>query len=294
MKKLILGLVLAFAANVAMAADIDGIDYSIDEGNWTAKIVSYLGSPTELNIGILDWFGRDVTVTEVGGEAFSLCDSLKTVSLPFVTSIGERAFTYCDSLETVSIPAATSIGRFAFDKCDALKLLVVKNAEMKQELENNRWVYGIGDGVNICLPPSLTREQAKQTAWGVGTVVPKCDGKTIDEADYESACLYYGLTAKQKPEDPQLVQEGEVAVKETELQAAKAETVQIADGVVSLGVTVNTNGNFTAETKDWKPVELKPENVKVENGKIVISIPVSDKSGFMILQSGDAKIPPAN
>ena len=66
--------------------------------------------------------------------------------------------------------------------------------------------------------------------------------------------------------------------------------MSIADGVVSLGVTVNTNGDLTAETKSWQPVELKGENVKVENGKVVITIPVDSQSGFMILQSGDAKI----
>ena len=45
-----------------------------------------------------------------------------------------------------------------------------------------------------------------------------------------------------------------------------------------------------AETKSWQPVELKGENVKVEDGKIVITIPVDSQSGFMILQSGDAVI----
>ena len=87
-----------------------------------------------------------------------------------------------------------------------------------------------------------------------------------------------------------VIPDDKVLVAKEELQAAKAEAVTVADGVVSLGVTVNTNGNFTAETKSWQPVELKSENVKVENGKIVISIPVGDKSGFMILQSGDAKV----
>ena len=106
-------------------------------------------------------------------------------------------------------------------------------------------------------------------------------------ADYASACAAYGLTPKTAP---QVVKEGEIAVTKESLQAAKAEAVSIADGVVSLGVTVNTNGNFTAETKSWAPVELTSENVKVENGKIVISIPVDSQSGFMILQSGDAKV----
>ena len=90
------------------------------------------------------------------------------------------------------------------------------------------------------------------------------------------------------------IPDDKVLVAKEELQAAKAEAVTVADGVVSLGVTVNTNGNFTAETKSWQPVELKPENVKVENGKIVISIPVDSQSGFMILQSGDAKVGAGN
>ena len=95
------------------------------------------------------------------------------------------------------------------------------------------------------------------------------------------------------PPEP-VIPDDMVLVSKEELQAAKAEAISIADGKVSLGVTVNTNGNFTAETKDWKPVELKSENVEVKGGKVVISIPVSGNSGFMILQSGDATILPAN
>ena len=93
------------------------------------------------------------------------------------------------------------------------------------------------------------------------------------------------------PADAQVVQEGEIAVKKTELQAAKAEAISVSNGVVTLGVNVCSNANFTAETKTWAPVELKSENVEVKDGKIVISIPVGDKSGFMILQSGDANVP---
>ena len=87
-----------------------------------------------------------------------------------------------------------------------------------------------------------------------------------------------------------VIPDDKVLVAKEELQAAKAEAVSVADGVVSLGVTVNTNGNFTAETKSWAPVELTSENVEVKDGKIVISIPVDSQSGFMILQSGDAKV----
>ena len=88
-----------------------------------------------------------------------------------------------------------------------------------------------------------------------------------------------------------VIPEGKVLVSKEEIAAAKTETVTVEGGAVSLGVTVNTNGDLTAETKSWQPVELKGENVKVENGKIVITIPVDSQSGFMILQSGDASVP---
>ena len=91
-----------------------------------------------------------------------------------------------------------------------------------------------------------------------------------------------------------VIPEGKVLVSKEEIAAAKAETVTVDGGAVTLGVTVNTNGDLTAETKSWQPVELNGGNVKVENGKIVITIPVDSESGFMILQSGDAKIAPAN
>lgn len=88
-----------------------------------------------------------------------------------------------------------------------------------------------------------------------------------------------------------VIPEGKVLVSKEEIAAAKAETVTVDGGAVTLGVTVNTNGDLTAETKSWQPVELKGENVKVENGKIVITFPVDSESGFMILQSGDASVP---
>lgn len=86
------------------------------------------------------------------------------------------------------------------------------------------------------------------------------------------------------------MQADEVAVKMTEIMAAKAETVTIENGAISLGVSVCSNGDFRAVTKDWAKVALKDENVKVENGRIVITLPIEGVSGFMILQSGDAKV----
>ena len=131
---------------------------------------------------------------------------------------------------------------------------------------------------------SINAENVESTYLTVSTV----NAKSIEQFNMMgealgNAPLVYPLSEPDIPDNMLLVSQ-------TEIQAAKAEAVTVADGVVSLGVTVNTNGNFTAETKGWAPVELTSDNVEVKDGKIVISIPVSDKSGFMILQSGDAKV----
>ena len=87
---------------------------------------------------------------------------------------------------------------------------------------------------------------------------------------------------------PVIADDADLISKES-IGEAKAETATVEDGVASLGVTIKINADITAETKDWRSDELRQENVKVEIGRIAITIPAELKSGFMILQSGDAK-----
>ena len=162
------------------------------------------------------------------------------------------------------------------------------------------WAEAVGGATAVTFAEGVTHVGKNALAGLPGTVTVKgVEASTFDVAEtvngqpiakFNELAEALGTGAAVYPSAEPVIPDDMVLVAQTELQAAKAEAVTVADGVVSLGVTVNTNGNFTAETKTWTPVELKPENVKVENGKIVISIPVSDKSGFMILQSGDAKV----
>ena len=218
-------------------------------------------------------------VATIGMFAFSLCSSLTSVYLPNARTIGKDAFGSCGSLTSVYLPNATTIGDGAFSSCDKLEAVIVSFGLLANP---DRKVWGLRDEAMLLEP--FTNDEVKNATHKVAVFAGE---KLMSGENYEKGCAYYGLTPKT---EPQVVKEDEIAVTKESIEAAKAEAVSVADGVVSLGVTVNTNGNFTAETKSWAPVELKQENVKVENGKIVISIPVDSQSGFMILQSGDAKV----
>lgn len=85
--------------------------------------------------------GEDITsivipasVTHIGDEAFSECESLKAVTMPnSVISIGKQAFYGCKALVSVSVSGGTTnsnndgigIGEFAFWRCSSLKTFAV-------------------------------------------------------------------------------------------------------------------------------------------------------------------------
>ena len=139
--------------------------------------------------------------------------------------------------------------------------------------------------------PIPAKEQVEQMTWEVGAVAAKCDGKTINEADYLYACACYGLTAKPKPMDPKLVQEDEIAVKKESIAAPSAGTVKVEDGKVQLGVAVLKTSDLTAEKKGWSKVKLTKDDIDVDaDGNIIVNVPVDSQSGFMVIQTKDAKI----
>ena len=75
-------------------------------------------------------YGTTYSVTSIGGDAFSDCSGLRSVTIPnSVISIGEYAFCSCSGLTSVTIGnSVTSIGDSAFYRCDGLRSVTIPNS----------------------------------------------------------------------------------------------------------------------------------------------------------------------
>ena len=95
----------------------------ISEGERTMKVSDCNVSATDVEIPArVIYNGVNYCVTSIGNDAFELCSSLTSVTIPnSVTSIGSYAFEDCSSLTSVTIPnSVTSIGNNAFYYCHRL------------------------------------------------------------------------------------------------------------------------------------------------------------------------------
>ena len=98
--------------------------YIIDPLKNTVEITEYLGNGTTVDIPkTID----GMPVTKIGDNAFSGCESLKNVTIPYgVTSIGSYAFHNCKSLVSIQIPdSVTSIGEYALSYCRLLESVTI-------------------------------------------------------------------------------------------------------------------------------------------------------------------------
>lgn len=142
------------------------------------------------------------------------------------------------------------------------------------------------------------------------SVTLKSGDTALDKTTYEGSCAFYGVTPQTQPETPkipaeptsedfrvvprdaQVIGSDEIAVTRESIAAAKAEIVNIANGMVYLGVSVLSNSDITASTA-WAPVKFTKDTqigLSADGTKLILPIPVAAQQGFMILQSGDAKV----
>ena len=280
----------------ASAVTVGDFSYEFDADNHTAMILGYEGSPATVDLDTIEYQQATFAITSVGRYAFDGCSSLIEIALPKVASVGDGAFRGCSALTQIGI-----------------------SEEMVEPLKNNRSKYGIGDDVKIVAIPKLTKAEVENADWEVKEAVVKVEyditpssvtlksgEKTLDQDKYAYACEYYGVEVKQKPDTPDtpsaddfkvvgkdapIVEPDEIAVKKESIQAPSAGTVTVENNKVQLGVTVLKTDDLTAEKKTWDKVKITKDNIDVDaDGNIIVNVPVDSASGFMILQSKDAKI----
>ena len=219
---------------------------------------------------------------EVTGEPIEV---LSNATVDVVFTVVEEGYCFEDDHSTVQTNTVT-----ATDNPTKVEGPVVVRIPSLTEYETQQAKYEVKEAVvetavsvQVVTDPSVTL---------------KLGGQTISEDNYAYACEFYGIEPKTKPETPQVptaedfrvvskdaqvIGSDEIAVKKESIQAAKAETVSIANNEIQLGVSVMSNSNITAEIADWGKVNLLSENVKVENGNVVISTPTPERNGGRLM-----------
>jgi hypothetical protein len=117
-------------------------------------------------------------VTSIGGDAFSGCSGLTSITIGSgVTRIGDNAFNHCSGLTSVTIPnSVTSIGNSAFQRCSSLTSITIGSG-----------VTSIGrnafDGVDIPTVISLIENPFTITG-------KTSDYRTFTQNTFNNATLY--------------------------------------------------------------------------------------------------------
>ena len=100
-------------------------------------------------------FAESSKLASVGGNAFSNCNSLTSIVIPFgATNIGYGMFSECTNLQSVTLPnSITSIGSYAFGGCTSLSNIVLPNGitSISEQIFQNCTSL-----TNISIPDSVT------------------------------------------------------------------------------------------------------------------------------------------
>lgn len=175
---------------------IDSIKQS-DIDKWNAgsttdkRIISLTKNPTAgqyvSNKEIVAVYSISHNVIVISAGAFSGCDHLAELGLPFVANIGNNAFNACLSLTEVHLPNARYLGKEAFYGCDNLteihlpnvivmddwafdectKLQIIDMSAVQQIPTIGVEAIPKNDGLRIVVPKSLINEWKVADGWSI-------------------------------------------------------------------------------------------------------------------------------
>ena len=142
-----------------------------------------------------DSFTGDINLdnlTDLGLSAFYACGGIETVSAPKVTEVIGNAFAMCSSLRDVDLAACTTIGG-AFSRCESLKTLhlgsqTVCTLTTEYAFEGEFGFFGGGDEygvdygtITVYVPDELVSEYQTATNWSVLVAVGRVQFKPESE-----------------------------------------------------------------------------------------------------------------
>lgn len=189
-----------------MTTVVDGIKYSLDAKQKTAKVIAYNRSysgdiviPTNVTYENVTYkvnalgFGcfaecEGLTsvklpsgITSLGGRCFEMCESLRSVSLrDGITSLGNHCFADCNSLTSVDLPSGiTSLGEDCFRYCTGLATIYMY-AEQLPTMGSLFLFYNCDDVNCILYVPKGTIDMYRQSQFGYFKNILELDATGIN------------------------------------------------------------------------------------------------------------------
>ncbi len=184
------------------------------------------------------------TVTAINNEAFTWCNTLKSVVLPdSVKTIGDNAFSYCYSLTQVDLgDGVTTVGDHAFSGCEALKTVIV--GEGLRTLENGAF-SGCKALTTVSLADGLThiKENAFIYCSSITSIVIP---STVIEIGREAFAFCIALTSVEIPNSVTTVNDSAFS------GCTALKQISIGNNVTVLGSSVFENTAYCNDMQNWE------------------------------------------
>ena len=175
---------------------------------------------------------------------------------------------------------ATSVGMWTIGD----SVIAVLNTNGVLSIDGTGSTYDFANASDVPWDPTLVRSVVVGDGVTLGANALAALSDTTTLGDVPLKKLRAGLGSSEGS-----VPAGMLLVSRTEVEAAGAEAIEVANGTALLGISVCTNSDLTASTATWAPVSFRKSDLEVsaDGTKILAPIPANADKGFMILRSGD-------
>lgn len=175
---------------------------------------------------------------------------------------------------------ATSAGMWTVGE----SVVAVLDANGVLSIDGTGSTYDFANASDVPWDPTLVRSVVVGDGVTLGANALAALSDTTTLGDVPLKKLRAGLGSSEGS-----VPAGMLLVSRTEVEAAGAEAIEVANGTALLGISVCTNSDLTASTATWAPVSFRKSDLEVsaDGTKILAPIPANADKGFMILRSGD-------